>query len=189
MGHNNFLPGRSHLNAGIDPQKLLDGAHAGEFPVVGYGSRGQPIVDFGKKLVLMAHRAWRQDTEQYIQVKAECILSQQILLLSERNHESFPNWLVLCVWRALIGEIYPAIRAIAISLSDDGGELLIRYYLDRPPTDLDWESLEVVATNISASIGQDKISHVDLDCKFVLGSLGCLECLDGFIYCRREYDL
>lgn len=103
--------------------------------------------------------------------------------------KAFPDWLVLCVWRALIGEIYPAIRAIAISLSDDDGELLIRYYLDRPPTDFDWESLEVVATNISASIGQDKISHVDLDCKFVLGSIGHLECLDGFIYCRREYDL
>ena len=38
---------------------------------------------------------------------------------------TFPDWLVLCVWRALIGEIYPAIRAIAISLSDDG-TLLIR---------------------------------------------------------------
>lgn len=104
---------------------------------------------------------------------------------------AFPDWLVLCIWRALFGEIYPAIRAIAISLSDDG-ILLVRYYLDRPPTDFDWESLEVVATNISASIGKDKIFHVDLECRFVLGSIGCLECLeclDGFIYCRREYDL
>lgn len=102
--------------------------------------------------------------------------------------KALPDWLVLCAWRALIGEIYPAIRAIAISLSDDG-VLLIRYCLDRSPTDFDWESLEVVATNISASIGQDKISHVDLDCKLVLGSIECLECLDGFIYCRREYEL
>ena len=38
---------------------------------------------------------------------------------------AFPDWLVLCVWRALMGEVYPAIRAIAISLSDDR-ELLIR---------------------------------------------------------------
>jgi filamentous hemagglutinin len=50
LGHNNFLPGRSYLNEGVDPQKLLNGAHAGEFPVVGYGSRGQPIVDFGKNI-------------------------------------------------------------------------------------------------------------------------------------------
>lgn len=102
--------------------------------------------------------------------------------------KALPDWLVLCIWHALIGEIYPAIRAIAISLSDDRG-LFIRYYLDRPSTVFDWESLEVVATNISASIGQDKISHVDLDCKFLLDSIGRLECLDGFIYCRREYDL
>ena len=102
--------------------------------------------------------------------------------------KAFPDWLVLCIWRALIGEIYPAIRAIAISLSDDGG-LLIRYYLDRPPKDFDWESLEVVASNISASIGQDKITHVDLECRFLPGSIGRLECLDGFIYCRREHDL
>ena len=99
-----------------------------------------------------------------------------------------PDKLVLCVWRALLGEIYPAIRAIAISLADDR-TLRICYYLDRRPTDFDWESLEVIATNISASIGQEEISHIDLDCKFVLGSIGCLDCLDGFIYCRREYDL
>ena len=95
---------------------------------------------------------------------------------------AFPDWLVLCVWRSLIGEVYPALRTIAIALSDDR-RFLVRYYLDRPSTDL------VVAINTSASIGQDKISYVDLDCKFVLGSIGCLECLDGFIYCRREYDL
>lgn len=102
--------------------------------------------------------------------------------------KTLPDWLVLCVWRALIGEIYPAIRAIAISLADDR-TLLICYYLDRLPTGFDWESLEVVATNISASIGRDKVSHIDLDCKFVLGPIGSLDPLGGFVYCRREYDL
>jgi hypothetical protein len=33
----------------------LNGAHAGEFPVVGYGSRGQPIVDFGKNIGVDGH--------------------------------------------------------------------------------------------------------------------------------------
>lgn len=46
-GDNNFIPGRSPLNADTDPQKLLDGARAGLYPVVGTGSRGQLIVDFG----------------------------------------------------------------------------------------------------------------------------------------------
>ncbi|SEI65702.1 hypothetical protein SAMN03159495_1209 [Pseudomonas sp. NFR16] len=99
-----------------------------------------------------------------------------------------PDWLVLCVWRALIGEIYPAIRAIALSLAEDR-TLLICYYLDRPPTDFDWESLEVVATNVSASIGQDKILRIDLECKFESCSIGSLECVGSFVFCRREYDL
>jgi hypothetical protein len=101
--------------------------------------------------------------------------------------KNFPEWLVLCVWRALIGEIYPAIRAIAISLADDRA-LHICYYLDRQPTDFDWESLEVVATNISASIGQEKICRISLECKFESDSIGKLENLGGFVYCRREYD-
>ncbi|WP_460124551.1 polymorphic toxin type 50 domain-containing protein [Pseudomonas sp. S2_C03] len=50
LGHNNFMPGRSYLNEVVDPQKLLNGAHAGKFPVVGYGSRGQPILDFGTNI-------------------------------------------------------------------------------------------------------------------------------------------
>jgi hypothetical protein len=102
--------------------------------------------------------------------------------------KSVPDWLILCIWRALIGEIYPALRAVATSLSDDR-TLRIVYYLDRSPTKFDWESLEVVATNISASIGREEISHVDLGCEFLLGPIGHLDCLDGFIYCRREYDL
>jgi hypothetical protein len=102
--------------------------------------------------------------------------------------KSIPDWLILCAWRALIGEIYPSIRAVAISLSDDK-TLTIRYYIDRESTAFDLESLEVVATNISASIGLDKIAHVELECKFELEPIGKLDCLDGFIYCRREYDL
>lgn len=49
-GDNNFIPGRSTLTAGVDPQKLLNGAHAGQYPVVGKGTRGDPIVDFGKPI-------------------------------------------------------------------------------------------------------------------------------------------
>ncbi|WP_440093848.1 colicin [Pseudomonas syringae] len=102
--------------------------------------------------------------------------------------KNLPDWLVLCVWRALIGEIYPAIRAIALSLTDDR-TLLIRYYLDREPIDFDWESLEVITTNISASIGQEKILLINLECKFGQDSIGSLERFGGFVYCRREYEL
>jgi len=37
-----------------------------------------------------------------------------------------PDWLFLCVWRALMGEIYPAIRVIALSLSDDASDSAVR---------------------------------------------------------------
>jgi hypothetical protein len=47
LGHNNFVPGRSPLIEGIDPQKLLDGIHLGQYPIVRVTPRSQPIVDFG----------------------------------------------------------------------------------------------------------------------------------------------
>ena len=99
-----------------------------------------------------------------------------------------PDWLIMCVWRALLGEVYPSIRAIAIALSKNR-TLTIRYYMDRVPTDMDRESVEVVATNISASIGLDTIANIEVDCQYIIAPIGMLDCLDGFIYCRREYDL
>ena len=104
-------------------------------------------------------------------------------------NKRLPDWIIVCVWRALLGEIYPSIRAIAVALSENR-TLLIRYYMDRAPTEMDDESMEIVATNISASVGfGDSISHIDLDCQYATGPLGDLDCLDGFIYCRREYDM
>jgi len=102
--------------------------------------------------------------------------------------ERLPDWIIVCVWRALLGEIYPSIRAIAVALSENQ-TLMIRYYIDRAPTEMDYESMETVATNISASIGLDAISHIDLNCQYATDPLGNLDCLDGFVYCRREYDM
>jgi hypothetical protein len=49
-GHNNFIEGRSYLNEGVDANSLLEGVHAGKHPIVGTGTRGNPIVDFGKSI-------------------------------------------------------------------------------------------------------------------------------------------
>ena len=103
-------------------------------------------------------------------------------------NEYLPEWLIVCTWRALLGEIYPSIRAIAVALSENK-TLTIRYYLDRAPTEMDYESMETVATNISASIGLEAIAHIDLDCQHATAPFGALDRLDGFIYCRREYDM
>ncbi len=66
---------------------------------------------------------------------------------------------------------------------------MIRYYLDRAPTEMDQESMETVATNISTSVGLKTIAHIDLNCQYATEPFGALDCLDGFIYCRREYDM
>lgn len=100
--------------------------------------------------------------------------------------KQLPDWLVLTMWRAVLGEIYPSIRAIAVGL-DEHNCLLIRYYLDREPIDMDQESLEVVATNFSASTAQQLVSRIDIDCQFSSAVFGALDALNGFLYCRREY--
>lgn len=38
------------LLANVNPQELLDGVHAGIYPVVHQNNRGVPIVDFGKPI-------------------------------------------------------------------------------------------------------------------------------------------
>lgn len=99
-----------------------------------------------------------------------------------------PDWLIVCIWRALLGEIYPSIRAIAVALAENR-TLTIRYYMDREVNEMDHDSMEVVATNISASLGSDEIAEIELECEYSTVAIGRLDCLNGFIFCRREYDL
>lgn len=103
-------------------------------------------------------------------------------------NKTLPDWLMLLVWRSLLGEIYPSIRAVAVGFDEDSC-LLIRYYLDREPIEMDEESLDVLASNVDAGIGQQRITRIETDCQFSGVSFGALDALDGFIYCRREYDL
>ncbi len=98
-----------------------------------------------------------------------------------------PDWLVGCFRIALLGEIYPAIRAIAVGYNDCG-VVLIRYYLDREPEDFDLESLDVVATNLDALGGKiTEIQKIDIENVYALGSKRSMEPLSGFVYSRREY--
>ncbi|OCK47288.1 colicin [Stenotrophomonas maltophilia] len=97
-----------------------------------------------------------------------------------------PDWLVVCFRVALLGEIYREIRAIAIGYNEKG-ELLIRYYLDREPTDFDRESVEVVATNVDAANSAGVISRIDVECLYVSGFQRDLPPLSGFVYARREF--
>nr|WP_314494213.1 colicin [uncultured Pseudomonas sp.] len=102
--------------------------------------------------------------------------------------KNLPDWLVACFRIALLGEIYSNIRAIAVGYHN-GGSVLIRYYLDRQPTDFDLESLEVVATNLDALGGKKKkIEKIDIQCVFSKEAKKDLDPISGFVYSRREYE-
>lgn len=49
-GHNNYTPGCSPLIDGVDPQKLLNGVHSGEYKIIRMTPRNQPVVNFGKPI-------------------------------------------------------------------------------------------------------------------------------------------
>jgi len=97
-----------------------------------------------------------------------------------------PHWLIARFRIALLGEIYPNIRAIAVGYHE-GGFVLIRYYLDRQPIDYDFESIDVVATNLDALGGGQDINKIDVQCVYADGYKREFEALSGFIYSRREY--
>ncbi len=100
------------------------------------------------------------------------------------NH--LPDWLVACFRIALLGEIYRDIRAIAIGYDGDK-TVLIRYYLDREPTDFDFNNIEIVAMNFDALGGKNKdIRTINLECIFSKSAMGNLDQLTGFLYSRRE---
>ena len=99
-----------------------------------------------------------------------------------------PDWLRLWFQTALLGEIYPSIRAIAVGFSDSRA-LTLRAYLDREPTEDDHESMSCVLTEIFANTSSnDEITAATEECVFSERRIGELDPLDGFVYARREYD-
>jgi len=68
--------------------------------------------------------------------------------------------------------------------------LLIRFYLDREPTDEDLERIECVITDILAhTSSNDQIRDIEDEAIFTKEKMADLDVLDGVIYARREYSL
>ncbi|WP_348532667.1 hypothetical protein, partial [Rhizobium indigoferae] len=67
--------------------------------------------------------------------------------------------------------------------------LLIRYYLEREPTEFDVESVEILSTKMSASAGSELIERINVECFYATRPFKDLDALSGFVYCRREYDI
>jgi len=102
---------------------------------------------------------------------------------------NLPAWLRLWFQGALIGEVYPEIRAIAVGLSEER-ELVVRYYLDREPDDFDYESLQAVVSTVLSNTRTDRqIRSTREECIHSREELSNIDRMGGLVYARREYDI
>ena len=99
--------------------------------------------------------------------------------------QKLPMDIQLSVTRALEGEVYPNIIAVAVSYSKDK-KLTIRYYLDREPTEYDDESIELVMSEVLADFWQE-IMSTEEECIYTTSPLQDLDSLDGFVYAKKDY--
>ena len=98
-----------------------------------------------------------------------------------------PLWLHRWICAALIGEIYPEIRVIAVKFSE-AHELLVRYYLDREPNEDDYDSVDMLISEVLANTSNaTEITYYKGECVFSKEHMRELNQLDEVIYARREY--
>jgi hypothetical protein len=88
---------------------------------------------------------------------------------------------LLSAQRAILGEIYAEIRAIAVGF--DSKKLTIICYLDRMPIEDDYENLSNISGQILADIDFETVEE---KCVFSKDLLSELDSLDSFIYARKE---
>jgi len=106
--------------------------------------------------------------------------SRSVEMAIKFEHNSL---LLLSAQRALLGAIYPEIRAIAVGI--EAGKLYIKCYLDRPPTEADYENLGVIATEIYADMHHEA-ERVEEICEYSLAPFNQLDRLMAFVYMRKE---
>lgn len=86
----------------------------------------------------------------------------------------------------LTGNVYPEIRAVVAQFTP-ARELTIRYYLDRPPTDFDEDSVDVLLTEVAAHTSSvADITAVRGEVVYFDGALADFDPLDSIVYTRRE---
>jgi hypothetical protein len=99
--------------------------------------------------------------------------------------DNIPDKIRVCFSIALLGEIYPEIRAIAVKYDEQDKSLLIRYYLDRKPIEDDFENISILATEIEAAFG-NFLKICETECIYSDKPIGRLDYLDGWVYARKE---
>ena len=99
---------------------------------------------------------------------------------------ALPDWLFLWYAKALVGDIFPSVRAIALGF-DHKRKLTVRYLLDREPEDDDYERIETTLTDVLANTSSnDEIPEVAVEAMHHIGAIGSDDILDGLVFCRAE---
>lgn len=89
---------------------------------------------------------------------------------------------LISMQKALLGMIYPEIRAIAVGW-EGLKKLKVIYYLDREPKEEDFENISVVTTEVFADIN---FSEVEEQCIFTKLNINQLDNLKSCVYIRWE---
>ncbi len=90
--------------------------------------------------------------------------------------------LLVSIQRALLGMIYPSIRAIAVGFVGIT-KLKVIYYLDREPNQDDYESISEVTTEICSDINFAEVEEL---CVFTNEPFSKLDNLVAWAYVRKE---
>jgi len=87
---------------------------------------------------------------------------------------------------SLLGEVYSKIRAIAYSYDSEEKIFLIRYYLNREPTEDDYESVSEVMAEFISNFKHSEFDKLKEECQFSDLPKSKLDPLDGFVYSNKE---
>lgn len=98
------------------------------------------------------------------------------------NYIDIRRTVLLSVQRALLGMIYPEIRAIAVGF-EETKKLTLIYYLDREPNKDDFDNLSDVTGEVLADID---FSEVIEKCIYTTESISKLNSLESWVYIRKE---
>ncbi|WP_119692690.1 colicin [Ectopseudomonas oleovorans] len=98
-----------------------------------------------------------------------------------------PDNVRLAFQRSSLGEIYSAIRCIALGYTYEK-VLTIVYYLDREVEEIDRERQAELATEMLADLPADAIKDIVEKCIHTRLPIRELDPLDGFVYARMEEE-
>jgi len=98
--------------------------------------------------------------------------------------------ILLSLNKAFLGEIYPNIRAIVFDYDQTNQVFTLRYYLDRDPTQEDFDSIDAVVKKFLSYFPEGFFITVRKDCVYsnkIMAFFSKEEIMECFVYARQEY--